>query len=113
MNYVICLSKLINEYFPVFYAQVIIDLLKEVLSKVFDYFLMELAVLACLIEGVVLPAVFVDTSTFFAKFDILAEEELLLRKNLETKRVLQIQEAYLLIFIIVNPIEKRTNLRVF
>ena len=60
------------------------NLYKEVLDVVFNYLLMEVAVLAVLVERVVFPAIFVDTGQLFAMFNILSEKEGFLWQNLKS-----------------------------
>jgi hypothetical protein len=67
------------------------------------------AVFALLVVGIVLPAVFVDAADSFTEFCILSEEEILLWQNFKTDGVSKIQEAYLLVFIEVEPVEQFTD----
>lgn len=53
----------------------------------------------------VLPAFQVLARQVFLPWNVLAKEELLLRHQFQANSMLQIEEAYLLIFVIVEPVE--------
>lgn len=74
---------------------------------------MERTVLTGLVERVVLPTVFVFACDFGKVFYILPEEERFLREDLEANGVSEVQEADLLVLVIVKPVEKLSNAAVF
>ena len=66
---------------------------------------MQWAVWTFLVELSVLPAASVSARHLLLWSDILAKEELLLRHELEADRILQVEEAYLQVFVEVEPVE--------